>query len=93
MLTKEYVTAPTLIRGGRYFSFTSAFDPYGGFYVECEKHPGKRISVPFEWSMNEHPTLEDNLQKALQTCEGCVSEKAYLTTRWPNAGEPGGAEL
>ncbi len=91
--TKEYATVPTPINGGRYFSFTSASDPYGSFYVECDKHPGKKIPVPMKWSMNEHPTLEDNLYEALRSCEGCVDEQAHLTSRWPNPGMPGGAEL
>lgn len=90
---KDYATQPTPINGGRYFSFTSAADPYGSFYVECDKHPGKKIAVPFRWSMKDDITLLDNLYAALETCEGCVDEKAHLSSRWPNAGMPGGAEL
>lgn len=90
---KEYATQPTKINGGTYFACAPAADPYGSFYVVCDKHPEKRILVPFKWSMEEHPTLEDNLYEALQTCEGCTDERAHLTSRWPNAGMPGGAEL
>lgn len=91
--TKEYATAPTPIKGGKYFAFTSVSDPYGGFYVQCDKHSEKLIPVPLKWSMGEHPTLEDNILEALETCEGCVEERSYLITRWPDAGMPGGAEL
>ncbi len=94
-VTKEYATAPTPIKGGKYFSFTSVSDPYGSFYVVCDKHPEKYIPVPCKFSMSKDSTLmlEDNFQEALQTCEGCVDERAHLTSRWPNAGMPGGAEL
>ncbi len=91
--TKQYATIPTPIKGGRYFLFTSVSDPYGSFYVECDKHPEKRIPVLFKWSMENTPTLEDNILEALETCEGCVDDRAHLTSRWPNAGMPGGAEL
>src|SRR5260370_39456599 len=92
---KKYATAPTPIKGGKYFSFTSASDPYGSFYVVCDKHPEKHIPVSCKFSMSEDSTLtlEDNFQEALQTCEGCTDERAHLTSRWPNAGMPGGAEL
>ena len=92
---KQYSTEPTPIKGGKYFSYTSASDPYGSFYVVCDKHPEKWITVPCKFSLNDDVkyTLEDNVLEALETCEGCVEDRSYLITRWPDAGMPGGAEL
>lgn len=69
---------------------------YGPFRysVWCDKH---QETVYFEVSASDmmfafrpHDVIEHAASKALQQeCPGC----SIPPTRWPNAGEPGGAEL
>lgn len=93
-LSDAYRNATTTILGGTIRRWESVSDPYGWYSIECEKHPGKQIKIDFLWSWGvEENTLIDMAEEALKKCEGCAEASAYLSSRWPNAGEPGGAEL
>lgn len=92
-LRDAYENTSTKVLGGTIRKWNSCLDPYGWYSIECEKHPGKQIKIDFLWSMEGENTLIDMAHEALKKCEGCVEIKTHLSSRWPNAGEPGGAEL
>jgi hypothetical protein len=81
------------IRGRKLFHTLSLSTPAGQYHVECDKHPGIFIQIYFSDFMVETGGLADAASRALESCVGCEHERAYATSRWPNAGEPGGAEL
>jgi hypothetical protein len=77
---------------GTVYRATSALNPEGTMYVICEKHPTKHIVVPF--SMHDDGfAVGDKILQAFKRCPDCMEVEEWKTTRWPNVGEPGGAEL
>ena len=83
---------PMKLRGGTLYSFTSVAHPHGIHYIQCEKHPHNRMEVAFSITA-EHENFFDLAQQALESCADCAHERDHIASRWPNAGEPGGAEL
>lgn len=84
--------APMKLRGGTLYSFTSVSHPHGLYYIQCNKHPHNRMEVDVS-VVSSHELFMTMAQQALESCEDCRHEEAHATSRWPNAGEPGGAEL
>lgn len=83
---------PMKLRGGTLWSFTSVSHPHGIYYIQCEKHPHNRMEVAFSITA-EHESFFDLAQQALEGCPDCLHAQEYAASRFPNAGEPGGAEL
>jgi hypothetical protein len=97
--TAKYMDAkPIEIEDGHIFiAPPSVMDTAGtaSVVVVCKKH--KLVPIPVEYSfltqMFTEYGLVDAATKALKQCAGCLHEKEYETSRFPNAGGPGGAEL
>lgn len=84
----------TKLDGGRLIMAPpSIMDPGGLIHAVwiCDKHPHLQTAISF----NELYLLEGAIEstKFADKCEGCIHEKQYAASRFPNAGEPGGAEL
>lgn len=73
----------------------SVSDPSGVMSVRCEKH-GEWIPVNLSLS-DDGFSRGDKILQAFKNCPACVAieeeKAAHRDTRWPNAGEPEGAEL
>lgn len=80
------------VRGGTVIIRPSVSDPAGLGNVVCDKHP--RIFIPLSNAdLMSNKGVVELAEQALATCGGCLDVEAHKTSRWPNAGEPGGAEL